>query len=522
MTDFDFVVKAKKVIIKEKGNHKYQVNLAGIGNFLKYQTWSSTNVNNQNSHRSVSLVSAKKWVRNNFPSSNNFTPTTIMEVGNTKYIFVIENATYNNDKKYNTNFLVSIKPIIKNCVSKPLVKLPINKILHNVRFDIDAATTAVVALPDNSGVSNNTNYSNQNYSNLSFNSITFNSCNFTSTIFTSSNFYSNTFNDCTFTSAIFDNTNQSTTFNNNNYNTFSSCTFSNTSYQNANLTGTSLTSANLTSVNFTKTNLTNVNLTGATITGVNFESTTLTGVISQNLIFSTSTQPYNFPENWTLVDINNKNGNIGYCLLGPGANLSNWPSSLINIGSGNLGLVPNSSFQVTPNNFTLPVPLPGVINYSAGPMYPFVNVSGISTQSLNNTTTPSFYSYCFVPPSNGNGLPYFAATVTNQLIPGNENNDNDLTTPLIVYSLNDETNFNNTLSYSYPNFPQPQTIVIVPNLNSPIYYQILSPFSSNITNNFNIPSTSLPETTIASLNYAILSTFAVNLENDLSGVCGIQ
>jgi len=90
-----------------------------------------------------------------------------------------------------------------------------------------------------------------------------------------------------------------------------------------------------------------------------------------------------------------------------------------------------------------------------------------------------------------------------------------------VYSLNDETNFNTSIPYSYPNFPQPQTIVIVPDLNSPIYYQILNPFSSSITNNFNIPSSSLPKTTIASLNYAILSTFAVSIENNIGG-CGVQ
>jgi hypothetical protein len=56
---FDFVVKAKQVIIKNKCHNKYQVELAGVGDFLKYQTWSSTNTNNVNGKRNVSLVNAK-------------------------------------------------------------------------------------------------------------------------------------------------------------------------------------------------------------------------------------------------------------------------------------------------------------------------------------------------------------------------------------------------------------------------------------------------------------------------------
>ena len=145
---FDFVVKAKKVVIKKQGDHKYKVKLAGISDFLKYQAWSKNNINGDHS---VSLVSSKDWVKNNFTSSNNFqpsfTPTTIMEVGNTKYCFVIENATYNNkNKKYNTVFNVSTNQIVKNNISKHLLKLPINKKLNNVRFDIDPSSDNTVTL----------------------------------------------------------------------------------------------------------------------------------------------------------------------------------------------------------------------------------------------------------------------------------------------------------------------------------------------------------------------------------------
>jgi len=176
---FDFVVKAKKVVIKKQGDHKYKVKLAGLGDFLKYQVWSNTNANNINGDRSVSLVNAKDWVKNNFgsnldglteanipsPFTTNtildikpetifgnslpvsFTPTTIMEVGNKKYIFVIEDATYNiNKKKYNTVFYISTKQIVKNNVSKHLVKFPINKKLNNVRFDIDSSDNLSVTV----------------------------------------------------------------------------------------------------------------------------------------------------------------------------------------------------------------------------------------------------------------------------------------------------------------------------------------------------------------------------------------
>jgi hypothetical protein len=178
---FDFVVKAEKVVIKEKGDNNYKVKLAGVGDFLKYQTWSSTNTNNVNGKRSVSLVNAKNWVKDNFPKKklinptydelqqvfarfypgvvlpaipnppNNvtsghtfFTPTTVMEVGNKKYVFVIESATYNKDKKYNTVLNVSTTQIVKNNITKDLVKLPVNKKLNNVRLDIDSSDNVIL------------------------------------------------------------------------------------------------------------------------------------------------------------------------------------------------------------------------------------------------------------------------------------------------------------------------------------------------------------------------------------------
>ena len=56
-------------------------------------------------------------------------------------VYPFENASYNKKKIYNTVFNVSTNQIVKNNVSKHLVKLPINKKLHKVRFDIDSSDT---------------------------------------------------------------------------------------------------------------------------------------------------------------------------------------------------------------------------------------------------------------------------------------------------------------------------------------------------------------------------------------------
>ena len=79
-----------------------------------------------------------------------------MEVNNQKYIFVIENASYNKKKIYNTVFNVSTNQIVKNNVSKHLVKLPIHKKLHKVRFDIDSSDIVSGSLTVNSTTSSGT------------------------------------------------------------------------------------------------------------------------------------------------------------------------------------------------------------------------------------------------------------------------------------------------------------------------------------------------------------------------------
>ena len=151
---FDFVVKAEKVVIKEKGDNNYKVKLAGVGDFLKYQVWSKNNINGD---RSVFLLHAKDWVEqfnivnSNSDVSKSFTPTTVIEIDNKKYVTIITNAEFKNKKVI---FHMSTDDVIFN--SKKMNKM--NKLpkgeFYNVRFDIDdsglnqACYNQCIASPD--------------------------------------------------------------------------------------------------------------------------------------------------------------------------------------------------------------------------------------------------------------------------------------------------------------------------------------------------------------------------------------
>ena len=135
---FDFFVKAEKVVIKKKSNNKYKVTV-NVGDFLKYQVWSSTNSNNINGNRSVSLVNAKDWVEqfkivNSNNSIRSYKPTTVVEIDNKKYVTVITNAEFKNKKVI---FHMSTDDVKFNSKKmKKMNKLPKGEFL-NVRFDID-------------------------------------------------------------------------------------------------------------------------------------------------------------------------------------------------------------------------------------------------------------------------------------------------------------------------------------------------------------------------------------------------
>lgn len=117
-----------------------KLHLVKLVNFLyiKFGTYKTLNKN-----RLVYYQNAKKWVNDfkslnaSFKASNKpfFTPTTVMEIGNKKYLFVIYEAKVNS--KGRVVFKVSTKEILlRSGTSEKMLKLPIG---HHcaVRFDID-------------------------------------------------------------------------------------------------------------------------------------------------------------------------------------------------------------------------------------------------------------------------------------------------------------------------------------------------------------------------------------------------
>ena len=112
-----------------------------------YQTWSLTSTA-LNSGREVKEIKAKDWVNlanwvDRVIVSLNanailFTPTTVMELDNNKYVFVINNARMENGHVvfYVSSNKITI-PSNANKVIKKLTKIPTGK-FHNARFDIDS------------------------------------------------------------------------------------------------------------------------------------------------------------------------------------------------------------------------------------------------------------------------------------------------------------------------------------------------------------------------------------------------
>ena len=143
---FDQVVKGN-VDIKKLSKNNYQIKISEISKFLKYQTWSDSS-KTLNENRKVFYQNAKHWVQyfNSLNASLKasdkplFTPTTVMEIGLKKYLFVIDEAKLNG--KGHVVFKVSTKEI--KLSDKKMLKLPCGH--HDgVRFDID--TLPPSALP---------------------------------------------------------------------------------------------------------------------------------------------------------------------------------------------------------------------------------------------------------------------------------------------------------------------------------------------------------------------------------------
>jgi hypothetical protein len=141
--EFDQVVKGN-INVKQLSKKKYKITFSEIDNFLVYQVWSDV-YKKLNKNRKVYYQKAKKWVQN-FNKLNTtlktsdkhlFNPTTVMEIGLKKYLFVIYKAKLNG--KGQVVFKVSTEEIkLSSGTFKKMLKLPRGH--HDgVRFDIDSA-----------------------------------------------------------------------------------------------------------------------------------------------------------------------------------------------------------------------------------------------------------------------------------------------------------------------------------------------------------------------------------------------
>ena len=157
MPIFDQIVRGN-IKIKKHPNRPniYDIKFSKAGEFLVYQVWSKTNNNNDNNNRKTAFVNAKKWVIGFQTKRTNdfFTPTTIMEIGNKKYIFAINNVFYDKNSKYKMIFNVSVKSFLQNDTKKSLIHLPVNKKYKNVRFDIDGTCMPSLGITSGCGSTN--------------------------------------------------------------------------------------------------------------------------------------------------------------------------------------------------------------------------------------------------------------------------------------------------------------------------------------------------------------------------------
>lgn len=136
---FDQVVQGN-VDIKQLSGKKYKITFSEIRKFLLYQVWSNSS-QQLNENRKVFYQNVKLWIENynllndSLKAFNKplFTPTTVMEIGNKKYIFVL------NKVKINSNGHVVFKVSTKEIKSSDKKILNFPRGHHDgVRFDIDA------------------------------------------------------------------------------------------------------------------------------------------------------------------------------------------------------------------------------------------------------------------------------------------------------------------------------------------------------------------------------------------------
>jgi len=129
---FDQIVKGNVRICKT-GNQTYKITFLRANEFTLYQVW---NEKGGNDRRVVFTDSDRKWQENLIANqkATGFTPTTIMEVGNCKWAFVITNAYF---EKNRLVFDVTTEPIVN--LSTTVKKGLKTGYFKNARFDIDLA-----------------------------------------------------------------------------------------------------------------------------------------------------------------------------------------------------------------------------------------------------------------------------------------------------------------------------------------------------------------------------------------------
>jgi hypothetical protein len=134
---YDTVVKTNKIKIKKINSYEYEIKIIKSNDALMYQVFDENSSTLNNSRRILS-VPLLKWhfyayVWNKGKDTDiPFTPTTVMEICNKQYIFVINNTII---KKGKVIFQISTKDINYGKLNK-LSKIKTGY-FKNVRFDID-------------------------------------------------------------------------------------------------------------------------------------------------------------------------------------------------------------------------------------------------------------------------------------------------------------------------------------------------------------------------------------------------
>jgi hypothetical protein len=121
---------------------KNKIFFSSYNSLLLYNSWSSDK-NNKNDARDVNLFSSiKNWVDIHFKNYNKgnpkilYHPTVLMQIGYKNYIFVLKNASYDENRKYKLIFNISTKQINSKS-SNIRKKIPEGK-FKRVRFDVDS------------------------------------------------------------------------------------------------------------------------------------------------------------------------------------------------------------------------------------------------------------------------------------------------------------------------------------------------------------------------------------------------